>query len=41
MKKLLLTTMIALTILFAQAQIAPCDSLIINGSQFQVNQLFS
>ena len=35
MKKLLLTTMAALTILFAQAQIAPCDSLIINGSQFQ------
>lgn len=35
MKKLLLTTMVALTILFAQAQIAPCDSLIINGSQFQ------
>ena len=27
--------MAALTILFAQAQIAPCDSLIINGSQFQ------
>ena len=35
MKKLLLTTMAALTILFAQAQIAPCDSLIISGSQFQ------
>ena len=35
MKKLLLTTLAALTILFAQAQ-APCDSLIINGSQFQV-----
>jgi len=35
MKKLLLTTMAALTILFAQAQIASCDSLIINGSQFQ------
>jgi hypothetical protein len=35
MKRLLLTTIAALTILFAQAQIAPCDSLIINGSQFQ------
>lgn len=35
MKKLLLTASAALTILFAQAQIAPCDSLIINGSQFQ------
>ena len=35
MKKLFLTTMVTLTILFAQAQIAPCDSLIINGSQFQ------
>ena len=34
MKKLLLTTMAALTILFAQAQM-PCDSLIITGSQFQ------
>ena len=35
MKKLLLATMAALTVLFAQAQITPCDSLVINGSQFQ------
>ena len=35
MKKLLLATMAALTVLFTQAQITPCDSLVINGSQFK------
>jgi hypothetical protein len=35
MKKLLLTTMAALTILFAQAQ-TPCDSITVSGSQYQL-----
>jgi len=35
MKKLLLTTMAALTILFAQAQ-TPCDSITVTGSQNQL-----
>jgi hypothetical protein len=35
MKKFILTTMAALTFLFAQAQ-TPCDSLIISGSQYQL-----
>ena len=33
MKKFLLTTTVVLTILFSQAQIMPCDSLTISGSQ--------
>ena len=35
MKKLLLTTMAALTILFAQGQ-TPCDSITVTGSQNQL-----
>ena len=35
MKKLLLTTMAVLTILFAQAQ-TPCDSITVSGSQYQL-----
>ena len=35
MKKLLLITMAALTILFAQAQ-TPCDSITVSGSQYQL-----
>ena len=35
MKKFILTTFSALIMFFAQGQITPCDSLIINGSQFQ------
>ena len=35
MKKLLLTTMAALIILFAQAQ-TPCDSITVSGSQYQL-----
>ena len=35
MKKLLLITMVALAILFAQAQ-TPCDSITISGSQYQL-----
>jgi len=36
MKKFLLTTTAVLTILFSQAQIMPCDSLTISGSQYQL-----
>ena len=36
MKKLLLTAVASLTILFTQAQIMPCDSLTISGSQYQL-----
>ena len=36
MKKLLLTTMTSLTILFGQAQTTLCDSLTITGSHFQL-----
>ena len=36
MKKFLLTISAVLTILFTQAQIMPCDSLTISGSQYQL-----
>ena len=36
MKKLLLTTMTSLTILFGNAQTTACDSLTITGSQYQL-----
>ena len=36
MKKLLLTTMTSLTILFVQAQTTLCDSLTITGSHYQL-----
>ena len=36
MKKLLLTTLTSLTILFGQAQTTACDSLTITGSQYQL-----
>jgi hypothetical protein len=36
MKKILLTTTAVLTILFTQAQIIPCDSLSVTGSQYQL-----
>ena len=37
MKKLLLTTMTTLTILFFQGQSTPCDSLTITGSHYQLS----